>query len=57
MSAVRTEAACLKAAWDNPAPDFDPHGNQRSLEAELASQHLAGLSPERRAQLERESWA
>lgn len=63
-SAVRTEARMLEAAisahekaWANPAPSFDPEGNQRSLEAELASQHLASLSPERRAQLERESWA
>lgn len=64
-SRTRTEARMNAAAyrqmmddaWRNPAPSFDPEGNQRSLEAELASQHLASLSPERRAQLERESWA
>lgn len=38
-------------AW-NEAPDSE--GNQRWVEAELASQHLASLSPERRTQLERE---
>lgn len=44
----------MEDAWNNPAPAFDPHGNQRWVEAELASQHLASLSPERRAELERD---
>lgn len=38
-------------AW-NEAPASE--GNQRWVEAELASQHLASLSPEYRAYLERD---
>lgn len=62
MNNQRTRTRMLEAAtadliareWDE-APASE--GNQRWYEAELASQHLASLSPERRAQLERESWA
>jgi hypothetical protein len=62
---ARREARALQAAerqikadaWGGSDPEPDSEGNQRWYEAELASQHLASLSPERRAQLERESWA
>lgn len=61
MPRTRTIHACHKAAnkpfdWDAIAPNYtsDSDGNQRYREADLAAQHLASLSPERRAQLERE---
>lgn len=61
MAKTRTIAACLKAAskpfdWDAIPENYtsDSDGNQRYREADLAAQHLASMSPERRAWLERE---
>ena len=59
---TRTAANCLNAAM--ATRPFDPHtdyapdseGWGRWRETELAAQHLAAMSPERRAQLEQE-WA
>ena len=54
---ARRKVSALEAAWKKPERPFDPEGNQRWRSAEEASAYLASLSPERRAQLERESWA
>ena len=49
-SAVRTQAACEKAAMTL----CQQYWAEAKREADLAAQHLASLSIERRAQLERE---
>lgn len=49
---ARTQAACNQSAADDYAPD--EYGWQRHRAAEEAAQWLASLSPERRAQINRE---
>ena len=53
----RTKALCLASAFNTPVwddPTDDPEGNQRWCASDEARQHLASLSPERRAELEQE---
>lgn len=51
-SQERTRAACLQSVQQDYAPDH--HGWQRWTVAEEAKRHLVAMTPERRAQLERE---
>jgi hypothetical protein len=57
MKGTRTELATLEAAIADIRAieaNEDEHGAQRWRHTQLAAAHLASLSPERRAQLERE---